>query len=508
MIGLPFLQDHAVLPRDAPLRFGGQAAPGKRVTVTIADASGTTEADSEGRWVIELPPFPAGVGFEASVDLEGIQTFRDICFGDLWLCAGQSNMDMTLEATENGPAEASAARDSLIREWRVTRRLSYHPSSEISGGWHRCDSEAASTASAIGYYFAKGLRKDLKVPIGIIRSTWGSTIIASWISRETLMAQTCARQEFDRWWEQARREPDLGNRFSHLFGEWQADMVQHRIEVERPYAETLQRAIQNSEIPPPPPMNLPQGVGSPRTPGAIYNAMIAPLFALPLRGVLWYQGESDTWTESSTFAYRAANYETLLKALIESWRKGWGQKVLPFIVVQLSSFDSRIPETADTGWAAIRNAQAAAGRIPYVAVVPTFDVREPYELHPHQKSFVGERASRVALEISYGRMMDAQAPRFARAVFGMDRVEVFIETASGLRPMSRHLAPSFQASTEGSSYFSTEVEVGQSSIVCFSPRNKPVTSIRYAWADNPDCTVIGKNGLPLLPFSINKPPVQ
>jgi len=431
--------DGMVLQRDKPVPVWGFADRGTEVTVAFAGQMRTATAGSDGKWRVAFAPL--GVCREGRElvlgSAAGGQTLKNVLVGDVWLLGGQSNMHFGLKSTYDAPealARADAHADFRFLFVGCENR-SAAPLDDLgtNAAWKACSRESALRFSAVGYYFAEALRRRVDVPLGLVYTPRGGTQMFMWTDEAT--AAACPELT-----EAARRSPKKR-----------------------------------------------------KTVGGDWNAKIAPLAGLALKGVVWYQGESDSWnpTPSSTFG-------PMLEAMIGFWRRSWGEAELPFVVVQLPSMDARF-------WPRSREAQdAVSRRLANVALVNTVDTGWEWDVHPHDKTPVGERVAAVALRNAYGQMAVATSPRFKSASFGPGRATVTFESDARLTAKGAY-ERGFELKVGGAWVPAADATLaadGTVEVVAADATAK-VTGIRYlyeGWA-KPDVWLYDEKGNPAFPFT-------
>ena len=386
--------DHAVLQRDKPIPVWGQAAPGEKVTVRLADKiAETTVAGADGRWSVRLPAQPAGGPFTLVFDGKNRVELADILVGDVWVCSGQSNMEVQLglrsgqRPIENGEHAVAAADYPKIRHFAVPRSPSDTPQTNITGKWEVCSPQTAAQFTAVGYFFGRDLHRQLQVPIGLINCSKGGSPAEKWISQARLASdfpEILAAQE--------KKIAD----YPAALAKYQADEPVLLKAWEEAFAAAAAEGKPAPRKPAPP--------GDPRAaqdrPASLYQGMIAPLQPYAIRGVIWYQGEAN--------AGRSEAYCSLFPALIADWRAQWGQGDFPFLFVQLAPYKGTGPE--------IRDAQLHAWRAtPNTAMVVTTDVGDAEDIHPTRKEPVGARLALAARALAYGEKIEYSGPRFISA---------------------------------------------------------------------------------------------
>ena len=415
-LSLPMIfSDHMVLQADKPLPVWGQARPGCLVSVSLAGGSQSVAADEKGRWRVTFAPKRVdgkSHTLRVQADKETIE-LQDVVFGEVWVCAGQSNMEWPLVQTTNGADEIAKADQPEIRLMHLRPRAgggatiysaeqlaNLRPESYYRGSWQRADPDTAKHFSAVGWYFGRHLQKELEVPIGLISLAVGGSPIESWISCEQLEGHEQLSDLVSGNWLD---HPSLGD-FCRLRGE----------------QNLLAAMSQGDHV-----LFDSHGPRHPFQPGFLWSAGIDRIIPFSVQGVIWYQGESNAET-----ADRVAQHEQLFPLLVNSWRQSWsnGFKVdaamidggaaseagswstshsLPFYVVQLPAMDRE-------HWPLFRDSQRRlANELEKVELAVTLDTGHPTNVHPPIKKPVGERLAGLALHQTYHQASkgDAIGPR-------------------------------------------------------------------------------------------------
>ena len=430
------ISDNMVLQAEKPANIWGWAKPGATVNVALAGQSKSAVADAAGKWRATLEPLATGAApLEMTVASDGATlTVKNILAGEVWLCSGQSNMHMALQQTGG-----KAAPDDTLRLFVTKFHAPLLPQEDCGGRWVVCTPQSAANFSAVAYHFGRNLREALGRPVGLIQSAQGATAIECWMPREAL----------------------------------ESDPVMARI------VEVLDAMPKD-----------PKG-WDPHLPTGLFNGEIMPFSKFALRGIIWYQGESN--------ASRAFQYRTLFKALIQSWRKAWGEE-LPFYFVQLANHLEPPKEPGDAAWAELREAQAMALELPNTGMAVAIDIGDAKNIHPGNKDIVGERLARQALAKTYGRGTSADAPRIVgakpmRSVMLLTFDKPFVAKDGG---KLKH----FAVAGEDKKFFWADAEIqGDNTVTVSSPAVSNPVAVRYAWANNPEgSNLYGENGLPVAPF--------
>lgn len=448
----PIFGDNMVLQQGVGVTVWGQAAPGEAVTVTLARTGGDslatadTKADDAGRWSVTLPAQPASTGLVLTLKGRNTVEFRNVACGEVWVCSGQSNMEWSVDASENPAAVKQGAKNPNLRLFTVQRRVSDRPLEDPADlkhftKWVESRPETVGSFSAVAYHFGQMLQRELGVPVGLIHSSWGGTPAQAWTSLEALEAV-----------------PEL-----------------------KYYADA---ARQTSKL-------------SQNTPGVLYNAMIHPLTRFRIQGAIWYQGESN--------AAKAYEYRTLLPTLIRDWRKRFGSE-LPFLVVQLAPFRGG-PSGVD--YAELRDAQLHTARtLPKVGLAVITDVGDEKDIHPKPKQPVGERLARAALGIAYGKPIVYSGPLFKEARFeGRRAVLTFDHVGGGLEARGGELT-GFTAAGPDGVFHPARAVIDGNTVVVTCDAVESIRAVRYGWANfpKPPLNLFNKEGLPASPFRTDDAP--
>lgn len=480
-LSTPF-QDHAVLQRDRPVRIWGWARPGESVRVTLGELPpGIASADARGSWVVTLPALPASLA-PRTLSAEGSTRAiaRDVLVGEVWLAAGQSNMEWRLKSAASGETDVATADFPAIRQLKVARNPRSERQTEAAAAWSVCSPSTAGDFSAVGFHFARELWLALRVPIGLINCSHGNSAVEGWMSREALAADPTFRGVADRWNEVLARYPAARERHEGALQRWEQE------------ATTARAAGANLPNRP----AVPVGPGHHQQPSALFNGMIAPVVGYGVRGFLWYQGEGN--------ARRAGEYERLFGALIRQWRHDFAAPEAPFFWVQLPGLGRMPPTTTPADWVALRAAQTATLGLPATGQAITVDVGDPADIHPLRKREVGERLARLARHRVYGEAVadEGPVPRAIRANGGAVEIE-FDHVGEGLRLGGESVGAFELAGPDGRFTAATSVEILPGHRVRLSAPGVPrPMQVRHAWQALPAGWLLNAAGLPAAPFSV------
>ncbi|MEO1624535.1 MAG: sialate O-acetylesterase [Bacteroidota bacterium] len=610
--------DHMVIQRDAEIPVWGWATAGAEVTVRFKGYQRRTQCGEDGRWKVSLPAMPAGGPFVLDISSKDQQLFfQDVFVGDVWLCSGQSNMEWSVFHSQNFEQEMTQANDAKIRHFKVARTSSLLPDPELPDGeWKVCSTQTVGDFTAVGYFFARELRKSVNVPIGLLNSSWGGSRIEAWMSAASLGYSSSAeaalligeeeKSQLERITEKLQQtfgsipqkdegklpdgsvpyaDPNLPTEdwislttpglwegsgfegvdgiawyrnsfdlspeeaaqgaFLHLAKIDDSDIcwingrevggMQNSYNVDRVYevpAGVLQAGsnviavrvedtgggggiygapeelfLQSSQRRIPlagewkfkiSEASLSFTAGEHHTPTRIYNKMIHPWLGFPIKGALWYQGESNAGGED------AVAYADQFQSMIIDWRQRMQSGDFPFLFVQLANFTKPDKQPSESSWAVLRESQSKALQLPATAQAVIIDIGDADDIHPRNKQDVGLRLSLAARKIAYGEEnLVYSGPTYRSMRTEGNRIRLsFDHVGGGL--MAREGEDQLQgfaiASAEGD-YVWAEARIEGDEIVVWSDKIAQPTAVRYAWANNPaTANLYNKEGLPASPF--------
>lgn len=457
--------DNMVLQRDRPLPISGSANALEKVTVTIGKQKHTIQTGLDGNWTIKLKPLAAGGPHTLTV-AAGKKTliYKNVLVGEVWLCSGQSNMECLLRSATTGKADVPLTENSEIRffdmkarwstqavEWDASvldslNQLQYYNNTQ----WSLCSPATSGSFSAVAYYFGKMLQDSLKVPIGLISNAVGGSPAEAWIDRSIL--------EYH---------------FPAILRNWtKNDFIQDWVRG---------RAA----------LNVKKGTDKyqrhPYEPCYLYEAGIRPLEQFPIKGVIWYQGESN--------AHNREAHEKLFKLLVQSWRKNWEDEQLPFYYVQLSSLER-------PSWTWFRDSQRRMLKeIPYTGMAVSSDQGDSLDVHPRSKKPIGERLAHWALNKTYGmQQVVPSGPLYQEVEFSKGAAYLSFDCAEGMCSSDGQPLRTFEiAETEGV-YYSATAEVLGNRIKVMSKEVKNPRHVRYGWQPFTRANLVNGSGLPASTF--------
>lgn len=619
-IRLPrFFGDNMVLQRDRPISIWGLASPEERIKVRFNEKQYRTKADAYGKWSILIKAQPAGGPYDLELFGENTIILKNVMVGDVWICSGQSNMEWVIERFPYAEKEAENADFPDVRLFTVPRDQSFLPKTDISGGvWKAAIGDQIKDFSAVAYFFGRHLDRHLNVPIGLISTSWGGTLIEAWTSEEGLKQYdrfkgilelnkngrlietsrelSAQRKEWidqyyeegpgmeDQWYKAAANHSAWGK--IEVPGFWENQHLpgfdgavwyrkafylsdklatkNHTLKLERIYDHDMvwvngakvgasfdnsnlrtyevpagvlkpeknvltvrvfdvggpggfrgvskwfgiqpadsssdpiilagtwnfQKGLDlsNSQIPAFPK----SGIWPNDYPTLLYNAMISPLTPMAIKGVIWYQGESN--------ASRAEAYRELFSGMIQDWRSKWGQGDFPFIFVQLAGFDTK---RENDDWPSLREAQAMALNLPNTGMAVAIDIGEKDDIHPKNKQEVGRRLGLVALKVAYGQEVAHSGPVFkSMKIDGQKAFLEFDHAEGGLQVKDRYgYIKGFAIAGADQKFHWAKVYPENGKFVVYSENVDQPVAVRYAWENYPgDANLFNREGLPMAPF--------
>ncbi len=472
----PAFSDNAVLQRETGVPVWGKADPKEKVTVTFKGQKKQTEADASGKWKVTLDKMPASADpAELTVKGNNEIVLKNIVVGDVWLCGGQSNMAWFVKDTLNASAEIAKSANPLIRHNAAPRRASSTPQDEIEmTGWQLAGPETTVLFTATGYYTARELQKDVKIPIGLLNISYGGTQVESWMSPKALQENPQYAKVKQRWEDILAAYPEAVKKYEGFKKKWESDRAQAKKDG-KPFTRRAPAA--------------PQGLGTRLEPSSLYNAMLYPSIPYAIAGILWYQGEAN--------AARHDEYADLIQGMVKQWRADFGQGDVPFIYVELANLTRNVSTDPDkVSWAYQREAQRGALREPATGFASAIDIGESGNIHPKNKQEVGRRLALNALVLKYGRQIEAQGPAFAECKFEGNSAVVRFTHAEGMR-LKDTQNTGFAVAGKDGVFHPAKAEVRGDSVRVWSDAVKNPTAVRHLFEnDPPHVSLYNAAGLP------------
>lgn len=472
-IKLPALiSNNMVLQQKSKVALWGWADAGEKVSIITSWNNKTTgvTAGADGKWLTYVKTSSAGgpytIRFKASNEI----TVDNVLLGEVWLASGQSNMEFFVGKTRspsytgviNYEQEIKDANYPNIRQIDVANKNAAVPQPDFIGNWKVCSSGTVDTFSAVAYYFALQIHKATGYPVGIINSTWGGTTAESWTKKEVLTADTDLVVPVNRYDSLVKIYPDELAKYNTTLEAWKLDSL-------------------NKQKP-----RAPVRPNPDKAPVRLYNAMIAPLAPYTLRGILWYQGESN--------ADRAYQYRKLFPAMIDNWRSDFENKKLPFYFVQISPHRSQNAE--------IRDAQLYTYRkVPNTGMVVTTDNGDSLDIHPRNKKLVGDRLSLWALHNEYGKKdIVVSGPLYKSMKTDGNKIKIRFDFVDGGLVARDGELKEFTIAGDDQNFVPAKATIEGNEIVVWSDQVSKPAAVRFAWRNIPKPDLYNKAGLPASPF--------
>jgi len=457
--------DNMVLQQGFQTPVWGKAAPGEKVTVSIGTQRVSAVADKDGRWMVKLASLKPGGPYQMTIAGENNTiTIKNILAGEVWVASGQSNMEYGLGGVTDSAKEIADANYPEIRVFTVKTVVSGMPLDDVSGKWEVCTPEVAGNFSAVGYLFARDLYKSIKMPVGLIHSAVSGTLAEAWTSVDALSKSPVLQPILTRYAKDC------------------ADYQQAVAEGKKP--APVDPSTQTTH------------------PGGLFNGKIAPLIPYRIRGVVWWQGEYNS--------ERCMQYKTLFPTLIHDWRVKWGQGDFPFLFVQLQNLDIQ-PQPNTAHYDEMREAQLYTwNTVPLTGMAMMVDAGDANNIHPPHKQVAAERLTRIARALVYGEKdLVYSGPIYRAMKVEGEKIRLnFDFLGGGLVSKSGDTLGSFVIAGADQKFVPAQAKIDGNTVVVWSPEVKTPVAVRYAWADNPTCTLYNKADLPASPFRTDDWPVN
>lgn len=457
--------DNMVLQHGRPLTVRGKADAGEKVTVSIGKQKLQAVTGTDGKWAVDVRPLKAGGPYTLTVSTGKRKlVYENVLAGEVWLCSGQSNMEFYLKGSVTAAQDVPQAANDNIRfydmkaRWRTDavewdesvldslNRLQYYKDTR----WTVCSPETAGNFSAVAYYFGKKLQDSLQVPVGLICNAIGGSPAEAWIDRSTLeyrfpaVLRNWMRNDFIQDWVRGRAALNV-----------------------KKSSNKLQR--------------------HPYEPCYLYESGIRPLEQFPIKGFIWYQGESN--------AHNREAHEKLFKLLVESWRKNWGDAELPFYFVQLSGMNR-------PSWTWFRDSQRRLmAEIPHTGMAVSSDKGDSLDVHPRQKKEVGERLAAWALNQTYGyKNVIPSGPLYKSVVFSEGAAYIAFDYAEELSTSDGKPVRTFEVAGDDGLFYPAQAVVENGKMKVWSDKVKKPKTVRYGWQPFTRANLVNGAGLPASTF--------
>ncbi len=470
-----FFSSHMVLQRAMPIHLWGWSDPDEKISVAFQNVTRAAASDRLGRWDVYLPPQPAGGTFRMTVTGSNTIVLDDVLIGDVWFASGQSNMEMPLggfpgAVIKNSAAEIAQATHPDMRLLLIDKKASAYPLEDVGSKltWTLCTPETAAKFSAVAYFFGRDIAQQEHVPIGLIDSSWGGTPAEAWISLNGIASDASLMPIF------AAR----------------ATMIDEQTTLPAEIAaEKREDAAALSKNLPAPSHTWRPDLAS-WDPSWLFNGMVAPFTGFGLKGVIWYQGESNADAE------RAPLYQKVFSTLIADWRRVWQQGEFPFLFVQIANFDAG----PDSEWPLVREAQRRTLALTNTGMAVTIDVGNPKNIHPADKQTVGARLALAARAIAYHEDVPYKGPSFRQTSGEENGLRVWFDHAAGLTAKAGS-PQGFEIAGADHRFVKANAQiVGETVLVSNSDVSAP-KYVRYGWTSAPTASLYNAADLPASPFT-------
>ena len=471
-----------VLQRGQANPVWGWAAPGEKISVTFAGQKHTATAGKDGAWRVKLQPLKANAKGQ-TLTIQGSNKLEliDVLVGEVWVCSGQSNMAWSVDRSYDPDLESLTAKFPNIRLISVPPVGTQEPQKDFNGEWVAASPESVMSFSAVGFFFGRTLHQAIDVPVGLIDNAWGGSAAEAWVRRD-LLNKLPAAAPYMATWKQTEANYDHEKTmatYETRLKKWQTAAADAR-KAGKPVPQR--------------PRNPRNPLTGQHRPGNLYNGVLKPFIGYGIKGAIWYQGESNSG--------RAKAYRDVFPLMIQNWRDEWGQGDFPFYWVQLADFRDEQPEPMDDNWAELREAQTMTmDRLKNTGEAVIIDVGEGRDIHPRDKQTVAKRLARWALAKDYGVDIIHQSPRYkSMEIKGNKAVITFDHVGAGLYSFDVRDPKGFALCGQDKKFVWANARiVGKDKVEVWAEGITPA-QVRYAWAVNPVCTLMSREGLPATPF--------
>ncbi|HVZ25347.1 MAG TPA: sialate O-acetylesterase, partial [Sediminibacterium sp.] len=440
----------------------------------------------DGVWMVNLRPLEAGGPYVMNiVSKDTTITIQDVMVGEVWLCSGQSNMERQLgprppqKPIVNWEQEVQQANYPALRQYAVPERYAAEMQTDANGSWQVCSPETVPDFSAVAYFFARDLYNEIKIPVGILFAAYGGTPAEHWTNREALNSNPQLQELVSAYDKAVREYPDKLAQYS-----------QEAIPLYRQFLEDSAKAVADS-------LPLPKRPAPPADPqkghmiGGLYNAMIHPLIPYAIKGVCWYQGESNN--------SRAGVYASLLTTLINNWRDEWHSGKFPFLIVQIAPHKDMSPQLREAQWDVVRD-------VPRTALIVTTDCGDSADIHPAHKQPVGQRLAIAARALAYRAHIEYSGPAYRKMIItGNEARIVFDHAHNGLTLKNGDSVLSgFQLAGLDHRFYPAQARISHNAVILTSPKVRQAAEVRFGWENVPHVNLYNTEGLPAIPFRTDR----
>ncbi len=483
--------DHMVLQHNTLVPVWGTADPGEKVTVKLGSQTKTTIAGADGRWMLKLKKLKAGGPYTMLVSGKNKIEFNDVYVGEVWLCSGQSNMDMTVAREDrywcgvfNEKEEVATANYPLIRVFDTDFAPRLEPQSSVNGKWEVVSPQTVGHISAAAYFFARDLQKKIKMPIGLITTAFGASTAQAWISKEAMEKDTVFKPLLAAFQDKIDKyitDTTAKHAYQVAYEKWKIESA-----AAKAAGKDELRGPKNADP-----------VRDQHNPFVLWNGMVAPLVPYAIKGALWYQGESNSPTAN---IFRHIN-----ETLILDWRKQWGQGNFPFIYVQLANIGKTVDSIPAKGGAEAvkREAQLQNLSVRNTAMVVAIDDADPdnmLNVHCKNKQLIGQRLALAAEAIAYGYKITYSGPIYDKMEIKGNTIRLHFKHIGGGLVANGGDLKGFAIAGEDKKFVWGIARIEGDAILVTNPAITKPVAVRYGWANNPPVSLYNVAGLPASPF--------
>ena len=463
-----------------------------------------------GDWRVQLKPL------EASFEGRALQVagpnnrviLEDVLVGEVWLCGGQSNMEWSLRASRDADVEIPSADSPAIRYLKMPHVARPEPQKNFlfdnpdNRHWRRCIPEEVEYCTAVGYYFVRRLQRRLKCPIGLIDASWGGTMAQHWCNKKSLLAVAEMKPYFDKFneemtaWNDGGGEEGAAKRYEVAVAEWEKKRAAAKAAGDREPRRPNRGPYENP--------------AHKRQPAGMFNAMILPIAKFALRGVLFYQGENNSFTVGWK------PFPETFPAIFKDWRAAFGDDKLPVGIIQIAGWSNRRSMTYDMNHHTniVREVQHLTWeRTPHSGLIVTFDTNSNGSIHPGRKLPVGERSARWALAEVYGAKahnsnnpLEWRGPVYEAMKIDKDKIIITFKdgTDRSLR-LDQDAALGFYIAGKDQEFHIAKARIATDKnrkphVVVWSDEVTEPVAVRYAWSNLPLGSLMNGRELPAYPF--------
>ncbi|WP_243235395.1 sialate O-acetylesterase [Flavobacterium pectinovorum] len=473
-VKLPALvSDNMVLQQNAKVNLWGWASPNEKINIQLGWQNNSIEVvtNSAGDWKVAVDtPQGSEKGYSITINASNKIVLNNVLIGEVWICSGQSNMYFPVGKEEgtwktgvkNYEEEIVKANYPHIRLFTVLTNASPKPLDDVTGRWAACSPETIKTFSAVAYFYGRDLYQKLKIPIGLISTSWGGTKAEAWTSQTVLEENPDFLTILE---EDAKNEKTYQEKLEAYYLNLKNEQLANKsskTELKKPKKEAN------------------------KTSYVLYNAMLHPLINYTMKGVIWYQGESNSG--------KAKLYQTLFPAMVKNWRDDWKQGDFPFYYVQITPHKGQTPEIRESQLLSLK-------KIANSGMAVTTDVGDTNNIHPIDKQTVGHRLSLIALAKTYKEdKLVYSGPIYNHLKIKKDKIQLFFDyTDSGFRKTTENLKE-FEIAGEDKIFYPAVAKIDGKTIVVSSEKVKNPVAVRFAWKAVPEPNLFNAENLPASPF--------